>query len=114
MAKAGFVVGDVVKYEDTLYVVIGIRDYHENSCAGSSFYDYGVDYKLCKYEEVDKFNGDVITESDMEGHVITVNVSDDDDSKCLDKVEDIAPYEILSIDAYSVRKKTPKTIVVYV
>ena len=112
MMKAELAVGDVVQYQNGLYVIIAMTDFTSNN-AGCSGYDYGIDYILCEHAMLDKFDGGVMTKSDIGECTITVNLSSATDKRLI-KMEDVPPYEVLPIEAYSVRKKTPKTIVVYV
>lgn len=115
MAQPTFAVGDVVKYGNALHVVLEVKDYNKSTKENNaSYYDYGVDYVICNLDELNKFDGQVMTKSDIEEHITTVNISSDTRDVPIEHVEDVAPYEILPVEAYSVRKKTPKTVVVYV
>ena len=100
-------IGDVVKANGrTPMVVVDIKNYETT---GNCSYDRK--YLLCDVDYLEQHQG-VITMTDLTQHGQWITVCGTK-FPYIEKVDDIAPFSVESIDCRSIRQKTAKTITVY-
>lgn len=101
-------VGDVVTIDDREpMVVIGIRNYEG---AGSCCYNR--EYILCEENLLRNYMG-LVTFDKLK--TLKTRIVECKGVNFLDfkKIEDIAPYEIKPVEAFMIRRKEPKTVIIW-
>lgn len=99
-------VGDVVTIDDGEPMVVTRIDKHE----GVGSYGYDREYILCEEKTIRGIEGLATSEQLQTCIVGCRGMNFNLDFK---KVEDIAPYEIRRVEAFQIRRKEPKIIIVW-
>lgn len=99
-------VGDVVLYNGFPNVVVSMQSYEDY---GSCSYDRR--YLLCKEEYIKNNQGDIkFSELKRHGEWLSFKGSSFPE---IQKIDDIAPYNIDKIDVYSIIQKVAKMVTIY-
>lgn len=98
-------IGEVVLNNDIPMIVL---DFQNRESRESMSYDRS--YKLCSLEELEGLNLISAEEFDKLGMWIQVKGTKFPD---IQRVKDVAPFEISKVTSYRIRQKQAKTVVVY-
>ena len=98
-------VGDVIRFNGKPVVVVDFKNYEK--CVSC---DYDRKYLLCDLEYLEKCQG-CVPFSQIEAHS-TLVVIRGGQFPHMEKI-DTAPFEIKNVDCVMVRRKVPKTVIVY-